>query len=129
MVVCSMWTPPCLGLRKGRFTNGTMMPHWQEESIPSNGADAPDRLVRSCHRGARLICNVSQTKTNPVETSNEASTLRDHQEDVVHCAQPTGSGAVVRSGPCRAAFCTCCVESRRGSWRAWSRLPPDAPRL
>ena len=26
---------------KGRFTNGTMMPHWQEESIPSNGADAP----------------------------------------------------------------------------------------
>ena len=24
----------------------------------ANGADAPDGLVRSCHRGARLICNV-----------------------------------------------------------------------
>jgi len=27
----------------------------------ANGADAPGRLVRSCHRGARLICNVSPT--------------------------------------------------------------------
>ena len=28
----------------------------------ANGAVAPDRLVRSCHRGARLICNVGRTK-------------------------------------------------------------------
>ena len=27
----------------------------------ANGADAPDGLVRSCHRGARLICTVRQS--------------------------------------------------------------------
>jgi hypothetical protein len=27
----------------------------------ANGADAPDALVQSCHRGARLICNVGRT--------------------------------------------------------------------
>ena len=30
----------------------------------ANGAVAPDRLVRSCHRGARLICTVGPTERN-----------------------------------------------------------------
>ena len=32
----------------------------------ANGAVAPDRLVRSCHRGARLICNVIRTEKKDI---------------------------------------------------------------
>lgn len=41
----------------------------------ANGADAPDGLVRSCRRGARLICNVEPTD-RPLAKTNEATSAR-----------------------------------------------------
>jgi hypothetical protein len=55
----------------------------------ANGADAPDGLVRSCHCGARLICNVGRTdqklrNTNHSDAEQIASGSSAHRGHLHH---------------------------------------------
>ena len=85
----------------------------------ANGADAPDGLVRSCHGGARLICNVGRTdKTKLYRTKKPDLAASDHRGHLG--MSPPVSGIVrLSSGGAR---CGVLID------RSWSSRRPGLSR-